>query len=80
MVGLRVQHDISVAGFDNREISTCAFPKLTTVDIDLKAIGFIAAQMAIEKLSGLGQYAEQQHVIVPGKLVLRDTVAAVRDG
>ena len=73
--GLRVPQDISVVGFDNREVSTYVFPKLTTAEIDLKAIGFAAAQMAVEKLSGTGQYADVQNVIIPSKLILRDSVA-----
>jgi len=75
--GLRVPQDISVVGFDNREVSTYVFPKLTTAEIDLKAIGFTAAQMAVEKLAGIGQYANEQNVIIPSKLILRDTVAKV---
>jgi LacI family transcriptional regulator len=74
---LRVPDDISVVGFDNREVSTYVFPKLTTAEIDLKNIGFTAAQMAVEKLSGMGQYADVQNIVIPSKLILRDTVAPI---
>jgi len=50
--GLRVPQDISVVGFDNREVSEYVSPKLTTAEIDLKAIGYTAAQVAAEKLAG----------------------------
>ena len=73
--GLRVPEDISVIGFDNRQASSFVFPKLTTAEIDLQSIGFTAAQMAVEKLADKGQYADCRSVIVPSKIILRDTVA-----
>ena len=72
---LRVPEDISVVGFDNRDVSDYVFPRLTTVEIDLKAIGYAAAQVADHKLSGAGEYTNQNSVIIPSKLILRDTVA-----
>jgi len=74
---LCVPKDISVAGFDNREISAHIFPKLTTAEIDLKAIGFTAAQMAVEKLAGAGQYADEHNIVIPSKMILRDTIGKV---
>jgi LacI family transcriptional regulator len=74
---LRVPQDISVVGFDNREVSTYVFPKLTTAEIDLKTIGFTAAQMAVEKLTKAGKYADVQNVVIPSKIILRDTVAPI---
>jgi len=72
--GLNVPDDISVVGFDNREVSEFVFPNLTTVEIDLKAIGYAAAQMATQKLSGTGEYANERNVTVPSRLIVRDTV------
>ena len=74
---LRVPQDISLIGFDNRDVSDFVFPKLTTVEINLKAIGFTSAQSLIQKLSGSGQYAEERSIIIPSELILRDTVAQV---
>jgi len=72
--GLRVPDDISVVGFDNREISSLVMPKLTTVEIDLKGIGFAAAKMAVHKILGDGEYAGKCGFVVPSRLVPRDTV------
>jgi len=72
---LKVPEDISVVGFDNREVSEFVYPKLTTVEIDLKAIGYAAAQMVTQKLSGIGEYAEMRNIIIPSKLLKRDTVS-----
>ena len=75
--GLKVPEDISVVGFDNREVSNFVFPKLTTIEIDMKAIGFTAAQMATQKLSGVGEYADKRNVIIPSNLIIRDTVSSI---
>jgi len=71
---LRVPKDISVVGFDNREVSTFVDPKLTTVEIDLKAIGYTAAKMATQKLSGTGEFADKRNITIPSRLLIRDTV------
>ena len=72
--GLRVPQDISVVGFDNREVSEVVSPKLTTAEIDLKTIGYTAAQMVTERLTAAGQYVNQRKIIIPSKIVLRETV------
>jgi len=74
---LRVPEDISVVGFDNRDVSDFVFPKLTTVEIDLKAIGFTAAQVVTQKLNGGGEYSEKSNIIIPSALLKRDTVAHI---
>jgi LacI family transcriptional regulator len=75
---LRVPDDISVVGFDNRDVSEFVFPKLTTVQIDLKSIGFEAARIAAQKLSGTGEHAGERSVTIPSKMVLRDTVKQIK--
>ena len=72
---LRVPEDISVVGFDNREVSDFVFPKLTTIDIDLKAIGFTAAQVVTKCLNGDTESPSKNTIIVPSKMVKRDTVS-----
>jgi len=71
---LRVPEDISVVGFDNREVSDFVFPKLTTVEIDVKGIGFTAAQKATRMLNGAADMQEERSIVIPSKLILRDTV------
>ena len=75
---LRVPEDISVVGFDNRDVSDFVFPKLTTVEIDLKTIGYTAAQVVTQRLDGAGEYAEQRNIVIPSRLLLRDTVARLQ--
>jgi len=71
---LRIPEDISVAGFDNRDVSEFVFPRLTTIEIDLKSIGYIAAQMVTQKLNDAGEYAKRRDITIPSKLLIRDTV------
>jgi len=71
---LRVPEDISVVGFDNREVSKFVFPKLTTVEVDTKAIGYSAAKMAVAKLCNTDEFVDTRNVVVPSNLKVRDTV------
>jgi len=102
--GLGVPDDISVAGFDNRDVSEFVYPKLTTVEIDLKAIGFAAAKVATQRLDAAAQknnaipqkpdgegastaphseenvngFSDNGNVIIPCKIILRDTVKQIK--
>ena len=75
--GLRVPEDISIMGFDNREVSSFVWPKLSTVEIDLKGIGFTAAQMAVEQLNDGGNQTRGREVVLPSRIITRDTVAKI---
>jgi len=70
---LLVPEDISVVGFDNREVSDFVYPKLTTIEIDLEGIGAAAADMAIKRLDS-ESYDGERGVVIPSKIILRDTV------
>ena len=71
--GLTVPQDIAVVSFDNREFSYLVNPKLSTVEIDLRSIGYTAAQMVAEKLSETGELANKRKVIIPSKLLVRES-------
>jgi len=75
---LKVPEDISVVGFDNRNVSNFVFPKLTTVEIDLEAIGYSAAKIATQKLGGAEGHVDSQNIIIPSKVIMRDTVARLK--
>jgi len=74
---LRIPEDISIVGFDNRDVSDYVSPKLTTVEIDLRTIGFAAAQLTIEKLNGTGENLNKRSIVIPGNLILRETVTNI---
>ena len=73
--GLTVGRDISVFGFDNREISEYMYPQLSTCELPLKGIGETCAELIIKEI-------EDEHfrdepavaVKVPCKLIPRDSV------
>lgn len=48
--GMEIGKDIAICGFDNQELSSCLFPKLTTYEIPLYAIGYSAAQNLVDLL------------------------------
>jgi LacI family transcriptional regulator len=74
--GLRIPEDISVIGFDNREIASYVSPRLTTVAIDLKGIGLAAAEAAIKAIRD--NAAAKDEIVIPCKLIDRGTVAINR--
>ena len=74
--GLTVGKDISVFGFDNREISEYMYPGLSTCELPLKGIGEKCADIMIKEIERKKPGKKTPQVIkVPCKLVLRDSVA-----
>lgn len=51
-LGIAVPDDLSVAGFDNSEVSRTAWPKLTTVDQPVRQMAWDAADRLIAALEG----------------------------
>lgn len=51
-LGLQVGRDLSVAGYDNRELSSYYQPPLTTINLPLHDIGYRASEIMIEMLDG----------------------------
>lgn len=49
-LGLKVGTDISVVGYDNRELSSYYKPPLTTINLPLHDIGYKASELLIERL------------------------------
>jgi len=50
--GLRIPDDVSVAGFDDLELSAFLTPPLTTVNAPTKCVGKTAAQHLFNLLAG----------------------------
>jgi DNA-binding LacI/PurR family transcriptional regulator len=69
--GLRVPHDVSVVGFDDIEEAGDFSPPLTTIAQDWDLLGREALRVAKESLAG----AAPQEVLLPTRLVVRDSVA-----
>ena len=51
-LGIRIPDDLSVVGYDNRELSSYYKPPLTTIELPLHDIGYRAAEVMMELLAG----------------------------
>lgn len=72
--GLRIPHDIAIAGFNNDPISRFVEPELTTVNYDGGKIGEVAAQNLINHLKGNSDYISITNTIVlNSELIVRDS-------
>jgi LacI family transcriptional regulator len=72
--GLDVPRDISIIGFDDLPVAEFTFPKLTTIHVPGDRMGHIAALRLLDMIHG---EPEPPSVVLPVKLVLRDSTAAV---
>lgn len=72
--GLRVPEDISVIGFDDIEEAADFSPPLTTIAQDWDLLGREMMRVAQETIAG----AEPQELLLPTRLVVRDSVAPPR--
>jgi LacI family transcriptional regulator len=74
-LGRDVPRDISVAGFDNINVSAYCSPALTTVNQNKYELGYQATQMLIDMLEGR-QISKE--LTLTTELVLRDSVGPPR--
>jgi LacI family transcriptional regulator len=73
--GVRVPDDIAVVGFDNWEpIATATRPALTTVDMNLRAIGAYVGQALLDLLAGKQLSGMKR---LPCQLVIRESSSAL---
>lgn len=73
--GIKVGQDLSLAGYDNKDISDYLRPRLTTNEIQLKTIGRTSASILLEMLAGDSPGNKNQNIIkIPCKLIIRESV------
>ena len=70
--GIKVPHDISLVGFDDREEAALMDPPLTTVRVHKEAIGETCMKMLLERLHHPQMTFSQR--ILPTEFVIRGTV------
>ena len=77
--GLRVPDDIALVGFDDVPVATAVEPALTTVRQPIEGLGTMAAELLLNLLENPpdGQ-APGQRIILPAKLIVRDSCGALR--
>jgi LacI family transcriptional regulator len=71
---INVPADCSIIGFDDVELSRYTYPALSTVGQSVRALGEMAAQMLIERITGKLTGTTRRRV-VPPRLVRRESTA-----
>ena len=69
--------DISIAGFDNRDIAECLHPLLTTMEIRIYDIGQKSAEVLINLIKN--SRPEQNDIQISSLLCKRDSVIKLND-
>jgi len=78
--GLVVGKDISVAGYDNREIADFLFPRLTTNEIRLYEIGRMAAEIMMQQLEDKQNSDRYSGVMrIPCRMIERESVCILEE-
>lgn len=72
---LSVPEDISIVGFDNTIYSRISKPQITTVAVDVETLVYKAAEMINQRINN--SFATVTSVVVPGKMVYRDSVRVI---
>jgi len=70
--GVRVPEDVSVVGFDDIPMARYMNPPLTTVHVDISALGVRAAERLLTQVRGANDTARQRE-LVPAHLVIRSS-------
>lgn len=74
--GLRVPHDMAVAGFDDIQVSQYVEPALTTVHQPFYRMGQTAAELLIARIKGAADPSEDTHHVIRTRLVIRESCGA----
>ena len=82
-LGMIPGKDVSVVGFDNRELSNYYKPPLTTTELPLYEIGYTACANVIEEVEADSEeYAKSDQIVeIPKscKLLIRQSVKDIRE-
>lgn len=73
--GLSVPDDISIIGFDNRDICTIISPNLTTINVQKEAFGPLAVDLLLEKLDSRREYSLK--IITGTSVIERESVLMI---
>lgn len=77
--GLQVPEDIALAGFDDIPLARYVHPALTTMRVDITALGGRALRTLLER-SGTGAHQVPQPLSAPELIVRESTAAPARSG
>lgn len=79
-MGRRVPDDVAVVGFDDIRFAAFQRPALTTVAQPTYDIGVQAAQLLLEQINRRGKPDAARNIVLPHRLVVRESCGAVVNG
>lgn len=73
--GIRVPEDLSIIGFNDLEVSACAYPSLSSIATPRYEMARCAAEIILEIIRGSGQRPKQRQVDLGFRLIARESTA-----
>lgn len=70
-LGFRVPEDLSLISFNNLSLSELSTPPLSSVDIGIYQLGYMASQTLIRRIQG--EVPQQPRMVVPHRLMIRES-------
>lgn len=75
--GIVIGKDLSIAGFDNRQVADYLYPGLTTNELPLKEVGYASAEKLISMLENGDEEVSREPIRIDGRMILRDSVVRI---
>lgn len=76
--GMNVGEDISIVGYDNKDLSDYLRPRLTTNELPLKQIGTTAAEILVQCLENPEDSKKAEIVKIPCEVIYRNSVVKAK--
>ena len=73
--GIRVPQDLSIIGFNDLEVSACAFPSLSTIATPRYEMARTAAEIILEIIRGSGKRPARRQIDLGFRLIARESTA-----
>ena len=71
--GIRVPQDLSIMGFNDLEVSACAYPSISTIAVPRYEMAKRAAEIILEITRGTGNRPKQRRIDLGFRLIARDS-------
>ena len=71
--GIRVPQDLSIIGFNDLEVSACAYPSLSTIAVPRYEMARHAAEIILEITRGTGNRPKQRQFDLGFRLIARES-------
>ncbi len=71
--GIRVPQDLSIIGFNDLEVSACAYPSLSSIATPRYEMAHSAAEIILEIIRGTGNRPQQRQIDLGFRLVARES-------